>query len=159
MPSDRKTQEIRREAIRDILKEDRTIEDQKKLVEMLGERGIVATQSSVSRDLQDLGAVRIRGYYEIPSWVEDDDHSPFRRVVGFIRRVKPAGPHQMLLLTDPAAAGVVAQALDEAQWEELVGTVAGDSSVLLLTENGFFQRLLYDRIKYYLVDEGVGITD
>ena len=158
MPSDRKTQETRREAIRDILREDRTIEDQKKLVDLLGEKGIVATQSSVSRDLQDLGAVRTRGYYEIPSWA-DDDESPFRRVLGFVRRVKQAGPYQMLLLTDPGAAGVVAQAIDEAQWEDLVGTVAGDNSVLLLTENSFFQRLLYDRIKYHLVDEGFEITD
>jgi transcriptional regulator of arginine metabolism len=158
MPSDRKTQEARREAIRDILKEDRTIEDQKRLVELLREKGIVATQSSVSRDLQELGAMRNQGFYEIPSWMEDDD-SPFRRVLGFIRRVKPAGPYQILLLTDPGAGGAVAQALDEAQWEDLVGTVAGANSVLLLTENAFFQRLLYDRIKHYLVDEGMEITD
>ena len=118
-------------------------------IEMLQERGIQATQSSVSRDLRDLGAVRSKGHYTIPSWSEEDG-SPFRRVTGFIRAVKPAGPYQILLVTDAGAAGVVAQAIDEAGWEDVVGTLAGDNSVLVLTENAFFQKLLYDRLKYFL---------
>jgi transcriptional regulator of arginine metabolism len=154
MPSDRKSQELRREAIREILKGDDTVEDQKGLVELLRERGIAATQSSISRDLQELGAVRVKGHYEIPSWAEEDEEeAPFRRVLGFIRRVKPAGPFQTLLLTDPGAAGLVAQAIDESEWEDIVGTLAGDNSVLVLTENSFFQRMLFDRIKYYAGDE------
>jgi len=154
MPSDRKSQELRREAIQEILKGDHTVEDQKGLVDLLRERGIAATQSSISRDLQELGAVRVKGHYEIPSWAEEDEEeSPFRRVLGFIRRVKPAGPYQTLLLTDPGAASLVAQAIDESEWEDIVGTLAGDNSVLVLTDNSFFQRLLFDRIKYYAGDE------
>jgi transcriptional regulator of arginine metabolism len=154
MPSDRKSQEVRREAIREILKGNARVEDQKGLVELLRERGIAATQSSVSRDLQELGAVRAKGHYEIPSWAEEDEEeAPFRKVLGFIRRVKPAGPFQTLLVTDPGAAGVVAQAIDASEWEDIVGTLAGDNSVLVLTENSFFQRMLFDRIKYYAGDE------
>ncbi len=150
MPADREGQSKRREAIREILMADSQIEEQSVIVERLRERGIQATQSSVSRDLRDLGAVRSEGRYVIPSWSEEDRMSPFRRVVDFIEEVKPAGPYQTLLITEPGAADLVAQAIDAAGWEDVVGTLAGDSSVLILTENGFFQKLLFDRLKYYM---------
>src|SRR3954468_3175025 len=102
MPADRAGQERRKEAIQEILRKDQGIEEQKDLVEKLREMGIQATQSSVSRDLRDLGAVRSKGYYMIPSW-SDEEESPFRRVTDFIRSVKPAGPYQILLVTDPGA--------------------------------------------------------
>jgi transcriptional regulator of arginine metabolism len=156
MPADREGQERRKEAIREILMaEDQRVEEQKDLVEKLRERGIQATQSSVSRDLRDLGAVRSKGYYTIPSWSEEEEEqeSPFRRVVDFILEVKPAGPYQTLLITEPGAAGVVAQAIDAAEWEDIVGTLAGDNSVLILTEHVFFQKLLFARLKYYMEAE------
>ena len=152
MPAGREGQARRKEAIRDILMGNDRVEEQKEIVERLREMGIQATQSSVSRDLRDLGAVRSKGYYMIPSWSEEEG-SPFRRVTDFVRSVKPAGPYQILLVTDAGAAGVVAQAIDASGWEDIVGTLAGDDSVLILTENAFFQKLLYDRLKYYLQEE------
>ncbi|HEX7180857.1 MAG TPA: hypothetical protein VF756_03380 [Thermoanaerobaculia bacterium] len=154
MPSDREVQAQRRQAIIEILAGDRKVLEQKELVELLQKRGIQATQSSISRDLKILGAVRTRGYYEIPSWADEEDEEPFRRVVPFVRRVKQAGPYQMLLVTDPGAGRVVAQAINESRWEDVIGTVDGDSSVLILTENFFFQRLLYERLKYLLAAGG-----
>ncbi|MEA2600805.1 MAG: transcriptional regulator of arginine metabolism [Acidobacteriota bacterium] len=153
MPADREGQRQRREAIREMLMGEPRIEEQGEIVARLKERGIVATQSSVSRDLKDLGAVRSKGYYMIPSWEEEEEESPFRRVVDFILEVKPAGPYQTLLITEPGAAGIVAQAIDAAEWEDIVGTLAGDSSVLILTEHVFFQRLLFDRLRYYMAAE------
>lgn len=157
MPAGRESQTRRKEAIQEILKEDPGIEEQKDLVERLREKGIQATQSSVSRDLRDLGAVRTKGYYKIPSWSdeeeEEEQESPFRRVVDFILEVRPAGPHQTLLITEPGAAGVVAQAIDAAQWEDIVGTLAGDNSVLILTDNAIFQKLLFDRLRYFMESE------
>lgn len=153
MSSNREVQAKRRQAIVEILTESRKVSEQKEMVELLGERGIPATQSSVSRDLKVLGAVRTRGYYEIPSWTEEEEEegvSPFRRVIPFVRAVKPAGPYQTLLVTDTGAGRVVAQAIDESAWEDVVGTIHGDSSVLILTENFFFQRLVYERLKYFL---------
>jgi transcriptional regulator of arginine metabolism len=89
----------------------------------------------------------------IPSWSDEEEESPFRRVVDFIREVRQAGPYQTLLITEAGAAGVVAQAIDAAEWEDIVGTLAGDDSVLILTENAFFQRLLFDRLKHYMGGE------
>src|ERR1700712_5231896 len=117
MPADRENQTRRKEAIREILEEEgQKIEEQKDLVERLRERGIQATQSSVSRDLRDLGAVRSKGHYMIPSWEDEEEQdSPFRKVVTFIQEVRQAGPHQTLLLTIPGAGGVVAQAIDDSE--------------------------------------------
>ncbi len=157
MSSDREIQARRRQAIVEVLTGDKQVSEQKELVEMLRAQGIPATQSSISRDLKVLGAVRTRGYYEIPSWSEEEEEeggSPFRKVVPFVRRVRTAGPYQTLLVTDPGAGRVVAQAIAESAWEDVVGTVNGDSSVLILTENFFFQRLVYERLKYFLTESG-----
>ncbi len=157
MSSDREVQARRRQAIVDILTGDEKVAEQKELVERLRSTGIPATQPSVSRDLKVLGAVRTRGYYEIPSWSEEEEEdggSPFRKVVPFVRGVRTAGPYQTLLVTDPGAGRVVSQAIAESAWEDVIGTVEGDSSVLILTENFFFQRLVYERLKYYLVADG-----
>ena len=156
MSADREHQAKRRQAILDILAEEEKISDQRVLVERLRERGIPATQSSISRDLKVLGAVRTKGFYEIPSWADEDEDeiSPFRRVVPFIRAVKTAGPYQTFLVTNPGAGRIVSQAINESEWEDVVGTVDGDSSVLILTENFFFQRLLYERLKYLLTESG-----
>ncbi len=150
MPADREAQKRRKEAILEILKKDQGIEEQKDLVERLLEMGIPATQSSVSRDLRDLGAVRSKGHYMIPSWEEEEEESPFRKVIGFILEVKPAGPYQTLLVTEPGAASLVAHAIDLGQWEDVVGTLAGDNSVLILTDHGFSQKLVFERLKYYM---------
>lgn len=156
MPSDREVQARRRQAIVEILAGDQRVSEQRELVERLREMGIPATQPSVSRDLKGLGAVRTQGYYEIPSWNEEEEEgaSPFRKVAPFVRRVKQAGPYQLLLVTDPGAGRVVSQAIAESEWEDIVGTVDGDSSVLILTENFFFQRLVHERLKYFLTEGG-----
>jgi len=155
MPSDREIRERRRQAIREILLHEEPVEQQQDLVDRLRARGFSATQSNVSRDLRDIGAVRAQGQYMIPSWTQSED-SPFRKVVPFIRKIKAAGPHQLLVVTDPGAGALVAQAIEDDQWTDLVGTVSGHSSVLILTDNFFFQKLVYQRIRYYLGMDWMG---
>ena len=154
MPSDREIRERRRQAIRSILVHEEPVLHQQDLVDRLRSRGFAATQSNVSRDLRDIGALRVKGAYTIPSWTHEEGESPFRRVVELIRLVKQAGPHQILLVTERGAGPAVAEAIDEDRWEDLVGTVAGHNSVLLLTENFFFQKLVYQRLRYYMSEVG-----
>jgi len=149
MPSDREVRDRRRQAIREILLHDEPVLHQHALVDRLRERGFAATQSNVSRDLRDIGAVRHNGQYMIPTWTQSED-SPFRKIVPFIRKVNPAGPHNLLIVTDPGAGPAVAQAIEDDEWPDLVGTVSGHNSVLLLTDNFLFQKLVYQRIRYYL---------
>lgn len=156
MGGDREIQARRREAIVEILMGNQPVTEQQELVDRLRARGIPATQSSISRDLKALGAVRVQGFYEIPSWMDEDEGGevlPFRRVTSFVRKVRQAGPHQLLLVTNPGAGRVVAQAIEDSQWEDIVGTVNGDSSVLILTENFIFQRLVYERLKHFLGED------
>jgi len=127
-------------------------------VSRLRDLGFAATQSNVSRDLRDIGAVRSDGKYMIPSWTQAED-SPFRKVVPFIRKLNAAGPHQLLIVTDPGAGAAVAQAIEDDEWPDLVGTVGGHNSVLLLTDNFLFQKLVYQRIRYYLGMEFVKLED
>jgi transcriptional regulator of arginine metabolism len=155
MPSDREIRERRRQAIREILSNETPIDHQQDLVDRLRARGFAATQSNVSRDLRDIGAVRSQGTYVVPAWTQSED-SPFRKVVPFIRRVKAAGPYQLLIVTDPGAGEVVAQAIEDDNWTDLVGTVAGYGSVLLLSDNFFTQKLAIQRLRHYLGSDWVG---
>src|SRR3954454_1417822 len=158
MPSDREVRDRRRQAIREILLNEEQVLHQHALVNRLRERGFAATQSNVSRDLRDIGAVRHNGQYMIPTWTQSED-SPFRKIVPFIRKMNPAGPHNLLIVTDPGAGPAVAQAIEDDQWPDLVGTVAGHNSVLLLTDNFLFQKLVYQRMRYYLGMEFVKLED
>ena len=149
MPSKREVQARRREAIRNILlTNEPPIEEQKELLKRLKEMGIPATQSSVSRDLREMGVVRVAGHYEIPSWF--DEESPFRRAKDLVVKIATAGPYQTVIVTQPGAGGFVAEAVEASQWEDVVATVAGYSSVLILTENKFFQDVVWHHLKHYL---------
>jgi transcriptional regulator of arginine metabolism len=149
MPSDRDVQDRRRVAILKILKGDEVITQQKEIVEKLKAMGIPATQSSVSRDLSEIGAIRIRGEWMV---IGIHDVGVFERVAEHVTEVRFAGPHLILLKTQPGAGALVAQALEESEWDEVEGTVAGLNSVLILTHDAFFQKLVNMRLQGYLRD-------
>ncbi len=149
MPSDREVQEKRKLAILKILKGDEPITQQKDLVEKLKEMGIPATQSSVSRDLSEIGAVRIRGQWML---IGMHDVGLFEKVANHVTDVRFAGPNLTLIKTQPGAGALVAQVIEESEWDEVVGTVAGLNSVLVLSHDAFFQKLLSTRLQGYLRD-------
>ncbi|HEV8581505.1 MAG TPA: hypothetical protein VGX68_20765 [Thermoanaerobaculia bacterium] len=152
MPSKREIQERRREEILNILRSvEFPIAEQSEIVELLRARGIPATQSSVSRDLRELGVARIGGRYEAPEWI--DEEAPIRKAQGLVLKIATAGAHQILLVTQPGAGGFVAEALEASRWEDIIGTVAGYASVLVLTENRIFQEVAFHRLNYYLKPE------
>ena len=119
--------------------EQHAVTSQLQLVEMLAEDGVVATQATVSRDLEDMGAVKVRVpggelVYAIPELPSDqvapEDH--LRRVFGdWVVDVAHSG-HLVVLRTPPGSAHVVASALDRAGLDEVIGTVAGDDTILVV---------------------------
>jgi len=143
MPSNREVQKKRHETILEILRGDQPVSQQRDLVQMLQERGIPATQSSVSRDLKEIGAYRAGERWKLPDWVEG---SLFSKVIDYVREFKHAGPHMTLIETATGAGAVVAQAINGSHWEEIVGTVEGANSVLVLTDDAFNQRILRLRL-------------
>lgn len=115
------------------------ITSQAQLVELLAAEGFEATQTTVSRDLEELGAVKVRvpggdmvyGLPDLPSrQVAPEDH--LRRVMGeWVVEIASSG-NLVVLRTPPGSAHVVGSALDRSGFEGVVGTVAGDDTVLVV---------------------------
>lgn len=121
------------------LLEEQAISSQPELVRLLAAGGVNATQATVSRDLEDLGAVKVRvpggeTVYAIPEMARDrvapEDH--LKRVLGdWVVEVAASG-NLVVLRTPPGSAHVVGSALDRAGLPEILGTVAGDDTVLVV---------------------------
>ena len=134
----------RREALRRIIN-DTAVGRQADLVRLLARAGHRATQSSISRDLRELGVAKQGDRYVIP-----DESAPardrFSAVAGFVREVRPAGSSLTVVRTTAGAAQSVAIVLDRAQWPEVVGTISGDDTIFVATENSTAQRRLLARL-------------
>jgi transcriptional regulator of arginine metabolism len=151
-PTDNENRERRRQAILEILRGGPPVSSQKEIVDLLKTQGIEATQSSISRDLQDLGAVRFEGRYEINTWtdVEEDE---LKRVFHFVHRATPAGANLTILATDPGAARIVALAIQKAHWPEVVGIVSDDATIFIATDDQLSQKLVFLHIKALLEEQ------
>jgi transcriptional regulator of arginine metabolism len=122
------------------LLETRAVGSQSHLVELLAGEGIEATQTTVSRDLEELGAVKVRlpggetayALPELPSrQVAPVDH--LRRVLGEWVVEAHGSANLVVLRTPPGSAHVVGSALDRSGFPGVIGTVAGDDTVLVVT--------------------------
>ncbi len=129
------------------------VTNQPQLVELLAARGIAATQATVSRDLEDLGAVKVRvpggdTVYAIPEY-EPSRIAPLdqlRRVMGeWVAEVRCSGD-LVVLRTPPGCAHVVASALDRSGIGGLLGTVAGDDTLLCVAEESMGGKALTARL-------------
>ena len=108
------------------------VTSQTHLVDLLADEGIRATQATVSRDLEDLGAIKVRAgdgesAYAIPELPHEqrapDDH--LRRVFGDWVVEVDATDSLVVLRTPPGSAHVVGSALDRADLPDVAGTIAG----------------------------------
>jgi len=117
------------------------VTSQGQLVSLLAEQGVEATQTTVSRDLEDLGAVKVRlpggdTAYALPELpvhqIAPEDH--LRRVLGeWVVEVAYSG-NLVVLRTPPGSAHVVGSALDRSGLDAVIGTVAGDDTVLVVVD-------------------------
>ena len=121
------------------LLEQHNVVSQQQLVELLAADGVVATQATVSRDLEELGAIKVRAaggesIYAIPELPKDqkapEDH--LRRVFGEWVVEVAHSANLVVLRTPPGSAHVVGSALDRAALPEILGTVAGDDTLLVV---------------------------
>jgi len=119
------------------------VRSQSELAALLAAEGIEVTQATLSRDLEELGAVKLRGadggtgVYVVP-----EDGSPVRGVAGGTDRMArllsellvstDASGNLAVLRTPPGAAHYLASAIDRAALPQVVGTVAGDDTILVI---------------------------
>ena len=139
MPSDTEIRAHRQQEILAILSGDR-VGSQGELVERLHERGFSATQSSISRDLRDLGWRGSAGAYVAADPAHGRRRPGVAEVARFLRGVRPAGPHLTVIFTAAGAAQTVALAIDRAGWPEVVGTMAGDDTIFVATASASDQK-------------------
>lgn len=123
------------------------IATQQELAEALAGRGIRTTQVTLSRDIRELGLIKTTHGYRR----ESQGSTPMGRDVAtvvreFLLDVRVA-QNQLVLKTPPAYASSLAEALDQADWPEVVGTIAGDNTILVVapdanTAQGLRRKLL-----------------
>ena len=123
------------------LLEQYTVTNQSQLVDLLAADGVAATQATVSRDLEELGAIKVRvpggeSAYAIPALPKQqrapEDH--LRRVFGDWVVELHSSANLVVLGTPPGSAHVVASALDRAGLDDVIGTVAGDDTLLVVCD-------------------------
>jgi transcriptional regulator of arginine metabolism len=119
--------------------EQHAVVSQAQLVELLAGVDIQATQATVSRDLEEIGAVKVRAgggdsVYAVPDLPKDrvapEEH--LRRVLGEWMVEVASSANVVVVRTPPGSAHVVASALDRAALAEIVGTVAGDDTIMVV---------------------------
>jgi transcriptional regulator of arginine metabolism len=119
--------------------ETNSVTSQGQLVDLLSDDGVVATQATVSRDLEEIGAIKVRvsggeTVYAVPELPKDhktpEDH--LKRVLGdWVVEIAHSG-NLVVLRTPPGSAHVVGSAIDRAGLADILGTVAGDDTIMVV---------------------------
>jgi len=130
--------------------EHQAIPNQARLVELLAADGLAVTQATLSRDLDDVGAVKVVGpggvaLYAVPAQgsagaaiaaIGDDAAlAKLARVSGEVLVSAESSANLVVLRTPPGAAQYLASAIDHTVLSAVIGTVAGDDTVLLITRD------------------------
>ena len=141
----------RQRMIGDWLREQR-VGSQEELVARLGMAGITATQATVSRDLDELGAVKSRRGgaigYVLPVAVEPGQSAAMldRLLAEWVTDIVEANG-LIVLRTPPGSANLVANALDAAALDGVVGTIAGDDTIFIALAQGASAGILAGQLR------------
>ncbi|GAA2102475.1 arginine repressor [Microlunatus panaciterrae] len=125
------------------------VRSQTEIAELLAAEGVTVTQGTLSRDLVELGAMRVRGaeghlIYAVPA--EGGDRTPqvgeyatfearLARLCAEVLVSAEASANLVVLRTPPGAAQYFASAIDRVSWDSILGTIAGDDTILLITRS------------------------
>lgn len=137
---------------------DRSVRSQTELAELLSSSGIQVTQATLSRDLEELGAVKVRGTDGGPAayFIPEEGKPPLRpaehapaRLVRLLRELltgTDSSGNLVVLRTPPGAAQFLASALDRSGLPEVVGTIAGDDTILVVARETVGGAALADKL-------------
>ncbi|MDO4484384.1 MAG: arginine repressor [Clostridia bacterium] len=142
---------IRQVAILDII-EKNDLETQEDLANALKERGMHVTQATVSRDIKELRLLKVltpAGTYKYATADKASNglNERFMRMLGeSVLSVSSSG-NLVVVKTLNGSANVAAEALDSLHWTDIIGTLAGDNTILLVIREGADVSLIVDQIK------------
>jgi transcriptional regulator of arginine metabolism len=144
----------RRKALAEIIRSE-GVGSQEEATERLGAAGFNVTQATVSRDLVQLGAVKVkRGgmiSYALPDQLGESDWAASRleRIFAeWVQSIEPAGS-LLVLRTPPGSAHIVGLALDQAQVPEIAGTISGDDTIFIAVRDGVNAHVLGERFRKF----------
>jgi transcriptional regulator of arginine metabolism len=123
------------------------VRKQQDLVRLLHKQGYVATQSSISRDLREIGVLKASGRYLLPPQDVVRANGKFNSLAQFVHQIRRAGPSLTVIKTSTGAAQSVAVAIDKAQWPEVVGTLSGDDTIFIATGSARAQSGIVNRLR------------
>lgn len=148
-----KVSKVQRQHLVARLLADHAVTSQEQLVTLLAGAGVAATQATVSRDLDELGAIKVRAggdpIYAIPE-LPKDQRAPedlLRRTLADWVVEVASSANLVVVRTPPGTANVVGSALDRAGMPEVLGTVAGDDTVLVVAADTITGAELAARIR------------
>ena len=126
------------------------IASQEDLKRLMGDRGWSVTQATLSRDLRDLGVMRAPtesgARYVLPEMVGDDDKLSLDSVLPqWFSKIDGVG-ELIVLHTMPGGAQPIAEALDSEAWPEVIGTIGGENTVLIVCRSAAARATLTERI-------------
>lgn len=140
----------RQQRILQLVSNGHSIASQDELRRELARAGFEVTQATLSRDITDLGLVKTSEGYRVP-----EDYAPRplpsleRLLREFVIDVKPAG-NLLVVKTAPGSAQPVAAALDAEGWSEIVGTIGGDDTLLIVSSTVAAARRVIARLREVL---------
>jgi transcriptional regulator of arginine metabolism len=126
----------------------RPVRSQEELSSLLKRESAEVTQSTLSRDIRELGLVKVRGSYQLSGELHSSPPDEIlRRAFGqFVIRTGVSG-NMLVIRTSPGNAHSVGVVLDAAGWPEVLGTVAGDDTIFVLLRNNRLGRKVLGRIR------------
>ncbi len=140
----------RQKAILDVIAK-QAVSTQAELKDLLKERGIEADQATLSRDIRELGLIKASDdgahyRYSPVEAVAPPIHTKASAILArLVRKIECSG-NLLVIKTDPGEASPIGLALDRMGWSEVVGTVAGDDTLLVVVKEGAPARKLAKRI-------------
>jgi len=114
---------------------------------LLKAEGHAVTQSSVSRDLREIGVLKAADGYVLPGGEAARPAGDFAALEQFVRDLRVAGSSLTVLRTHTGAAQSVALAIDRASWPDVVGTLSGDDTIFIATASARDQAALVRRLR------------
>lgn len=130
--------EERQSAVRDLIQSEQ-FHSQSALTKRLAGVGINATQASVSRDLDEMGVIKVHGVYALPQRNGNSEFGPIS--------LQPVGKNLIVAKTLSGLASAVTVRIDSAAIPGIVGTIAGDDTIFIAVQDGKTQLAALNRIK------------